>query len=316
MQSAKHYNSDQKQSNFLERNSCPVCGSRSPKLVYKTSYNLLEPYLTRFYDGRVEFQFLRGSDFILHECDQCGLVYQRFAPNDVLVRKLYEEWIDPVKSKERQDFLQKTTNLKYAQEMLFIQEMIPKPPNKIKVLDFGMGWGGWCRMAQSFGFQVYGSELSEARIEHARRFGISITSWDDIPSMDFDFVNTEQVFEHLVDPLGTLKQLKSGLHTNGIIKISVPNGVSIKSRLADEDWSIPSGERKSRSNAVAPLEHINCFNYQALCRLAEKAGMSERRLSLRLLYRTQIGVRPFRMLATLRKHGTYCFFTPTGGRES
>jgi len=34
-------------------------------------------------------------DFVLDECESCGLVYQRMIPVDSLMKKLYEEWIDP-----------------------------------------------------------------------------------------------------------------------------------------------------------------------------------------------------------------------------
>ena len=50
-------------------------------------------------------------------------------------------------------------------------------------------------------------------------------------NLRFDFINTEQVFEHISEPLETLKELKTLLKPGGIIKISVPTADDINRRL-------------------------------------------------------------------------------------
>lgn len=71
-------------------------------------------------------------------------------------------------------------------------------------------------------------------------------SWEEIPQHQFDFINTEQVFEHIPKPLETLRYLKKALKTNGVLKISVPTANDIEQRLEIMDWKIPKrGSRKS-----------------------------------------------------------------------
>jgi 2-polyprenyl-3-methyl-5-hydroxy-6-metoxy-1,4-benzoquinol methylase len=145
-------------------------------------------------------------------------------------------------------------------------------PHNLKFLDFGMGWGKWCLMAKAFGCQVYGLELSESRIAYAKKHGITVLAKEHLLQHEFDYINTDQVFEHIPEPLETLKELIECLKLNGIIKISVPNGNKIEQVLESMDWNAKKGQRNSL-NAVAPLEHINCFKTKAIKLMASQSGL-------------------------------------------
>jgi 2-polyprenyl-3-methyl-5-hydroxy-6-metoxy-1,4-benzoquinol methylase len=145
-------------------------------------------------------------------------------------------------------------------------------PGKLKFLDFGMGWGQWCRMAGAYGCTVFGSEMSHARIAHAISVGVKIVDWEDIPKYQFDFINVNQVFEHLVNPLETIFYLCNSLKPEGIVRISVPDGSDIKRRLEINDWTAPKNSQDSL-NPIAPLEHLNCYSHTSLVHMAESAGL-------------------------------------------
>ncbi|MEZ4663629.1 MAG: class I SAM-dependent methyltransferase [Caldilineaceae bacterium] len=150
-------------------------------------------------------------------------------------------------------------------------------------MDFGMGWGKWALMAKAFGCKSYGAELSAERIAYAESNGISVLQWDEMPNQDFDFINTEQVFEHIPEPLPTLKHLASALKPTGLIKISVPTANNISGRLRRMDWDTPK-KAKLSLNPVAPLEHINFYRRSSLVKMAEKAGLEEVQIPLRYQY--------------------------------
>ena len=137
-----------------------------------------------------------------------------------------------------------------------------------------MGWGKWALMAKAFGCESYGSELSEERAKYASSNGIKIIEWNEIPKHSFDFINTEQVFEHISNPLGTLIYLKDALKSDGLFKISVPTANNITRRIKLMDWKAPKATRKSL-NPVAPLEHVNYFRRNSLIKMAELAGLEE-----------------------------------------
>ena len=222
--------------------------------------------------------------YVLCECDICGLVFQRDVPNDLLMEKLYGKWIDPktALSQHREaDGL--ACYSRYAQEVMQIISCFGETPAPLSLLDFGMGWGSWALMAKAFGCDAYGTELSSERVEYARANGIKVITWDEIPKHRFDFINAEQVFEHIPGPLVTLRHLAGALKGNGMLRISVPDGSDVERRLKKMDWAAPKGSRDSL-NPVAPLEHINCFRRSSLARMAREAGMEEVTIPLSVQY--------------------------------
>lgn len=223
----------------------------------------------------MEFEYLRGATYVLCECNVCGMIFQRDIPNETLMERLYEHWMDPKKvfsRHQKQDSLEDYSY--YAQEMMQIVSYFNNVPSSLSFFDFGMGWGKWALMAKAFGCESYGTELSEARIAYAKSNGIKIIKWDEIPHHRFDFINTEQVFEHIPEPLKTLRYLKTALKTDGILKVSVPTANDMERRLKIMDWKSPKGSTNSL-NPVAPLEHINFFRKSSLVRMTEEAEMEE-----------------------------------------
>ena len=271
----------------IKRESCPVCQSGNYKTIYSCGFleSPIKEYLESFYfsQGIIEFEYLEGSKFILDKCSNCGSIFQEEIPNDFLMKRLYEKWIDPqfwVKKEQSQSF---DYFARYAQEIMMIIMYFKTVPSKLAFLDFGMGWGNWCRMAKALGCDSYGYELSKSRIEYAKSQGIKVISLDEISSHSFDFINTEQVFEHIAEPLETLRFLKNSLKTKGLIRISVPDGGDIARRLKILDWTAPKDSRNSL-NIVSPLEHINCFNRRSIIKMALIAGYEQVKMPLSLMY--------------------------------
>ena len=262
---------------FERRGECPACASQRFRNIYEAAYDKppLRDYLVEFYSnqGGVEFEFLNGVNYVLCECDICGMIFQRDIPNAALMRRLYEQWIDPSKVidlRDEEDSLEYYTL--HAQEIMQIISYFNKLPSSLSFFDYGMGLGKWALMAKAFGCESYGADLSEECIDLAKSSGIKIISWDEIPEHRFDFINTEQVLEHLPRPLDTLRHLKTALKPGGILKVSVPNTNDIDRRLKIMDWKSPKYSRNSL-NAVAPLEHINCYRRSSLHKMAEEADM-------------------------------------------
>ena len=264
---------------FQVRNQCPACSSSNLQTLYKNRFDQppVKDYLVDFYSsqGRIEFSYLENANYILDECNECGLIFQKEIPNDELMERLYEYWMDP---KLRFEYHQKMDDLNhyqyYAREITQLIALFKKSPSELKFFDFGMGWGKWALMAKAFGCDSYGSELSQERINHARSNGLKVITWDEFPQHKFDFINTEQVFEHIPKPLETLRHLRTALSPDGLIKISVPTANNIEHRLKLMDWTAKKGSNISL-NPVAPLEHINFYRRRSLVKMASEAGLKE-----------------------------------------
>jgi 2-polyprenyl-3-methyl-5-hydroxy-6-metoxy-1,4-benzoquinol methylase len=310
---------------FVERRTCPACRSQSQHPIYRSGYtdSPLVEYLESFYRpyGGIELVYLDGAYYSLVECPTCGLIYQDEIPNEQLMERLYEKWIDPeltLKRRTEEDSLMFYSY--YAQEIMQILAYLDKNPGELNIFDFGMGWGKWARMAKAFGCNACGLEMSKQRIDYAKSNGIENISWNEIPAHAFDLINTEQVFEHIAEPLDTLCYLKKSLKKNGLIKISVPDGNDIKRRLRIMDWSAPKGSRNSL-NPVAPLEHINCFNTNAIIKMAEIAGLEPVYIPIHKQYQYATGWHQTKRILknillpvyrNIFRKGTYIFFRNKG----
>jgi SAM-dependent methyltransferase len=273
---------------FTERTTCPVCDSGDLVELYRCPYTVppLRDFLVKKYSerGSVDFSLLQGADYRLMECGSCSLVFQTQIPDAELAEIVYERWTDPARSLHHKEKGAVRARGRYAMEIMAIVEFLRRKPESIKVLDFGMGWGYWVRMAQAFGCQAFGLETSRARIEHAEAAGLNVLSLEDLSAHRFDFINTEQVFEHLPDPSGTASELAARLTERGILKISVPNARNVKRAIRGADWT--AGYRAHGSmKDVSPLQHINAFNHRSLMRLAERAGLERVPIPPGLRYR-------------------------------
>ncbi|MEZ4668068.1 MAG: class I SAM-dependent methyltransferase [Anaerolineae bacterium] len=254
---------------FIQRPHCELCGAQQPATLLARPFTdpAVWSFIERYYEGRVDKSALDGAAYELACCPNCGFIWQKHILNDSGMALLYDTWIAPDNSlKKKQSINIAPGYLRQAELMRLL--MSSRHPQDIRVLDFGMGWGYWCKAAQSLGYQVVGLELAESRIAFAREQGIeAVQTLDELSGRTFDFINAEQVFEHIPRPLETLKTLCAYLSDNGVIRIAVPDGANIAQEVAQPTWT-------ASKNAVHPLEHINCFTHATLSRLGTEAGLS------------------------------------------
>ncbi len=113
-----------------------------------------------------------------------------------------------------------------------IDTLQSKLPKHAVVLDVGCGNGVISRSLGTYGFNVYGIDVSDKAIEKARQL-------NSLPNVKFDVVSAEQlvaegtkynaiicseVLEHLNKPGDLLKVLHQSLTDDGVLIVTVPNG--------------------------------------------------------------------------------------------
>lgn len=253
---------------FYKRDICPACDAADHDPVYQLDYtdNRLKSFLDEFYQGRVDYDILLDQSYQIDKCRRCGLLFQVTVLNGAGQAKLYGEWVDNQKSLKKKQQARTKLLRQYAGQLDTISRICSKPSHQLKILEYGMGWGYWSRMAMAYGFQLHGFELSRERVEHARGLGIEVIEALPEPGPQFDFIYANQVFEHLDQPLQTLLDLIQRLKSDGVIYLRVPDGRGIEKRLKQQGW-------RPELDAVHPLEHINCFTRASLCAMASKAGL-------------------------------------------
>lgn len=300
---------------MVERTTCPCCHSDQLSSLYEEPYAGagVSHYLGRHYEGRAT-ALEPGLIYRLSRCGDCGLAFQAFVPDDSMLQKIYDHWVVGAGEEAELDF--QLNDYCYLDEQVqFMLQHLAKAPAQIKVLDFGFGWGHWARMAMAWGCEVWGIELSQERRERGRSLGIRLVELDTLPSQTFDFIHTEQVFEHLTDPREVLQRLSAALRHKGLLKISVPDASAALKKL--EASSSFSALDVHEQMTVAPLEHINSFTRDSLEALGRAAGLQPLRPGLRSMYNATSGwlepARALRLLARplyrhLLNRGTFMYF--------
>jgi len=128
----------------------------------------------------------------------------------------------------------------------------------LRILDFGCAYGNVSRMFLDRGQQAVGYDIAEHQAEYARsHYGIPAWSgrWEDAATQigAVDVIFSQNVFEHLPDPRGTLSAISANLASGGIVYITVPNF-------------------ESEQVGYRPQEHLHYFRPRGLARLVERAG--------------------------------------------
>jgi SAM-dependent methyltransferase len=252
---------------FVERRVCEVCGGSDTTTLRSAAFSdpRVWDFLERYYAGRIEREDLGDALFEVRRCDACGFLWQAFALDARGTGKLYEDWISAEHSLAKKTRADAALFERYAAEAAEISKLLGRRPHEIRVLDFGMGWGFWCRMAAAFGYDVEGFETSEARREYARDLGVRVAE-ELGERARYDFIHCHHALEHIPTPRDTLASLVRSLSPGGVISISVPDGRGMEERLRRADWC-------AGKDALHPLEHVNCFEARVLIGLCARAGL-------------------------------------------
>ena len=237
----------------------------------------------------LEPSILADETYELVQCDHCSLAYQVAIPDPPMMKQLYGSWIDPQQAKASDQDRSAAFYSAQCAELATLIDSLGKA-SELSVLDFGMGWGNWCRLASGFGCRTFGAELCEERLRHAARLGI-------LPPEDeerFNLIHADQVLEHLAEPAKMLQSLSSRLDDHGVVHITVPDCRSLGRRLKRFRWDAPMHTKESLQMA-APLEHINSFNHASLVRVAEESGLQlDRSRTQSVIRSTRRGLRRVR----------------------
>jgi SAM-dependent methyltransferase len=235
---------------FPVTSCCPFCSSEQ---IHDTELRALEDTTRRLY--------------LVYECASCT---GRFvADRPTRIEKVEEDAADTFASPERVA----RQRAHFAWKRIFDENDYPYSliplierwaPGK-RVLDLGCGASQLLPMLMQRGFDAVGFEGDPARAEVARENGVTIVSgdWrkigDTLGGKRFDCIVSDQVFEHMLDPVGTLRSLKSLLAEDGVLIFRFPNEGSWR-RKTELAWARLRGNNRPLSYFV---DHWNYFNERA-----------------------------------------------------
>ena len=143
--------------------------------------------------------------------------------------------------------------------------------NKI-ILDFGCGTGEFLYNSQKIFKKGFGIEPDKSRIQYSENNKIKFfRNIKEIEKLDlkFDSIFLFHVFEHLINPIEILIQLKSKLKKNGILIIEVPHA---------NDLLLSKLRLKSFVNFTLWSEHLILHTKRSLKCFLEKAGFKKNKI--------------------------------------
>lgn len=247
---------------FIERKICPICKKKKfiqidtnikNSEIIKILYNYYQKKLPKIIYQKFKYEIL--------ECLNCSILFQKYICDEKLSDKLYENIIDKNKSFEKKIKLDFKNYNSFIKEMRFIRKLLKKPNHKIKILEFGCGWGFWARLARSLNFKINTIEISKSRIKFLNQNGIENKKKIQ-NKIKYDFIYSDQVFEHLSFPQKEFSNLIKSLNVNGYILIKVPSSFLMNLK---KKFNIYPHE-----NILFPLEHINLYNKKVFNFLSNK----------------------------------------------
>ena len=215
----------------------------------------MQNFLTSYYKERINIKKLEKFKFVLLECNICKTIFQEQIPDSNFSFELYEEIIDKDESLAKKEDFEKKNIIKLDYEIGLIKGLFKKNNEEIKIMEFGAGWGFWLNYLKKNNFNVSAFEVSKARIDFMKNKKINVIS--DLLSVEenFDFIFSEQTFEHISNPRDTLFNLSKILKYDGYIFLRFPSSFLFNLKL--------NKSYKPKNDCVHPLEHINLFRKES-----------------------------------------------------
>lgn len=251
---------------------CPVCSSKDRTILFSTPHSspgfldfikFEQYYGASFYEGYHNGP-LKELVFEMAECNECHFIYLTEVLSDTGMGLLYNEWLDKEMLKVHYSKIPYST---YQETIVRCMKKHFRKKSPVTLMDFGAGYGNFCSMATKAGFNTYAFDLSADKNDHMNGMGVTIINNLDRYKDHFHFIWVNQVFEHLSDPLGVVKQLQQSLTDDGLIFIAVPDCTPVKQILGKQGLS------HDLFRLISPHQHINGFTNSTLKLLGIKSGL-------------------------------------------
>jgi 2-polyprenyl-3-methyl-5-hydroxy-6-metoxy-1,4-benzoquinol methylase len=142
-----------------------------------------------------------------------------------------------------------------------------------KLLDVGCSSGKFsCRFIKK-GFQVYGIDYAEKRVNEAKHKGLNAVVGDitkKLPFADgfFDIVLAGELIEHVIDTDGLIAEFNRVLKPRGVLIVTTPNLASFENRLRLLLGIYPAWTNYS----VEPPNHIRSYTLPVLIKQLKQNG--------------------------------------------
>lgn len=192
---------------------CRICSSDHQKVLLSGHMNDLD------------------AAFYLIQCQRCSFIslYPILTPA-VLKSQYNQSYWHQKKSTT------KTLDKLFQLRMLsIIRELQKHVPRHGRILDWGAGDGALLRLLEHSGFDCFGIDIYGTK-PNSERIGTTTIEKATFQNGFFDAIACIHVLEHLLDPVGSIKEALRILKPGGIMIVEVPNIASWGFRIFKQRW--------------------------------------------------------------------------------
>jgi 2-polyprenyl-3-methyl-5-hydroxy-6-metoxy-1,4-benzoquinol methylase len=257
-----------------ECSNCPICHEGNLKIIGSNTYSpspihlLPKNKLPNTFNSRDErlwifFNYIVRQDypftFEMQQCLNCGFIFTnpRLDKSDINTKYQVLKELGLDSARHQQNPPKKVDQRSLRVYQLF-QSTLAKDNrgSKLDILDYGGAEGFLLNRFCDEGHDGYLVDFmkyakADPRIKYLGK------ELSDIPhEKKFDFILLLHTLEHVVDPVGLIKQLKDHLKSNGKLYIEVPLGAWMEWKYLKE-----------------PITHLNFFSEQSLAQVFKEAGL-------------------------------------------
>lgn len=182
--------------------------------------------------------YITGHRFEVAHCHGCGFTITTPQPGDLAAYYPAGYYGTP-DGRRFPAIVERLQQWLYAHRVRWVEAAVGRPPGR--VLDVGCGRGLLLRAFQRRGWEVQGTELSEAAAAYAREvLGLQVSIGElaglGFPAGHFDAVTLWHVLEHLPDPQLLLAEVRRILKPGGVLFLGVPNFGGWEARGCRAGW--------------------------------------------------------------------------------
>jgi 2-polyprenyl-3-methyl-5-hydroxy-6-metoxy-1,4-benzoquinol methylase len=140
-----------------------------------------------------------------------------------------------------------------------------------KILDIGCGIGMFLVEAKKRGWDVYGTEFTDAAIEVCRNNGINMQrgkldpTW--YPENSFDVIISLEVIEHINNPVEEVRNINKILRKGGLFYFTTPNFNALERYFL-----------KAEYNVIQYPEHLSYYTKRTINYLLTRNGFKKKKL--------------------------------------
>lgn len=197
---------------------CGYCGSRSSAKLYSTHAGC-------------------GDLYHLNRCRACHAVFLSPRPSDDELARAYDDSYYGNGAEKFDGPVERILDVFRGRRAAKMTRLLQPGA---RILDIGCGNGKFLDLLGRRGFQAHGVELPGKAAQRASARGLRLTlgplGQGDYPDDHFDAVTLWHVFEHLTEPLKTMRIVTRILKPGGYLFISMPNIDSWQGRVFRGRW--------------------------------------------------------------------------------